>query len=431
MTTVVGLSNFSELVVAVAAIEFGALPRAEVVFLVGDLTEAPEARPGLTSLAEFDVARSVVRQVLSLNELVWPQHPRGWRLGEAIGEGFVARLLERLDDGRIDRLVVPVPTRAPWSVLARAIDSVPVTVLSASLDAYLPPEDSFGGRLGERIDGLIHADLLPGVTTRQIGGGSLEYMPIPRAALSAACRAMTASAGHQDAVLVVPPPSWAYPPRLEDIAVVEGAIGVAAEWSGSATMVLSRAFPIDANVPLSSAELVEDVGADLQIARMLPRAVVSDDTDSLVFAYSLGVDVVPVGLVAGLGVSGASDRQRMRAFLAARVIAGAESQRHQTEIIRDALVATADGSRSRIDIRARGVWTLLGAARSRSRAQLLHGGSRRRLVVRLLSLMKRSAARRMKLGERRRDPGAPQDLADWSGRSLGGHRGGESSSELS
>lgn len=119
------------------------------------LDEIPGARP---VLARFD-------RVEHLTELVEPLHPHSWSL-RAADQPMVRRLLRRawgVDDDEVE-LVLESVALPPASTLAQVFDDAPVTVLSDGLMTYGPTRTKVPLRTARRVRGLVHLDLVAGLS---------------------------------------------------------------------------------------------------------------------------------------------------------------------------------------------------------------------------------------------------------------------------
>lgn len=171
MTTQLVLSSsLFDSVGAAAAVQAGLLgaPDQRVLLqskhsLAPELVTAPADVPGASRVL------SVFDRVVTLNDLVQPLHPTTFsplagrdRVGQAL---VLQRLLRRywdLGDEPVE-LVLESLTGHPAQWLMAVFHDSPITVISDGLMSYGPTRNRLATSVSQRIGGLVHLDLVPGI----------------------------------------------------------------------------------------------------------------------------------------------------------------------------------------------------------------------------------------------------------------------------
>lgn len=165
-TQVFEVSAAYQLMVLVAAIDSGAFPAADRRILLASINSAEpetarrfERDPGLAPLlARFDDVRSY-------NDLIAPLHPKGFRPRAdelPLWERAFRRELGIPDEHQVDLVLESIqvpPARSILSVFATAS----ATIYAEGLMSYGPTRDALPNRMWNRIDRVLHLDLVPGL----------------------------------------------------------------------------------------------------------------------------------------------------------------------------------------------------------------------------------------------------------------------------
>lgn len=162
-------SSLFDSVGAAAAIQAGLLGEPdERILLQGKHSRAPELVTAPASVPGASRVLSVFDRVITLNDLVQPLHPTSFspmgrdRNGTAL---VLQRLLRRywdLGDQPVE-LVLETLTGNPSQWLVQVFHDSPITVISDGLMSYGPTRNRLSLTVGQRIEALVHFDLVPGV----------------------------------------------------------------------------------------------------------------------------------------------------------------------------------------------------------------------------------------------------------------------------
>lgn len=172
---------------AAAAVDSGMLGSPdERVLIVSNAAPVPELTPALDQIPAAAPALARFDRVVRLADVLGAAHPHMWSPRESDAP-VLERLLRHawgLGDGPVE-LVLESPTVDPAKWLARVFRGSPVSVHSDGLMAYGPWRHRPALHLRQRLDALVHLDLVPGLTpvaTRELG---FAARPVPTAAFRA------------------------------------------------------------------------------------------------------------------------------------------------------------------------------------------------------------------------------------------------------
>ncbi|MFC7405042.1 polysialyltransferase family glycosyltransferase [Georgenia alba] len=166
MTQLVVASTLFGAATAASAVDSGLLEHTggERVLLVVNNAPAPELTPALDEIAGAEPVLRRFDRVVHLTDLLAPVHPSDWRPGIRELPTF-ERLLRSywgLGDGPVE-LVCESLWVNPALALARVFHAAPITVYAEGLMSYGPTRDPLPLEVTQRLDGLVHLDLVPGV----------------------------------------------------------------------------------------------------------------------------------------------------------------------------------------------------------------------------------------------------------------------------
>ncbi|MEV8568377.1 alpha-2,8-polysialyltransferase family protein [Streptomyces sp. NPDC051322] len=167
-----------------AAIDSGCFDPAERrLLLVGNNAAVPETTPALDEMPGFDRLRDRFDAVLSWNATIAPLHPGGWspRPDDVPLWERQLRLAWDLGDHRIELVVESIQVN-PAQALALLFQDAPVTVYADGLMSYGPTRNKIDPLIGTRIRGLLHLDLVPGLTPLLLAEFGVEPEIVPTAA---------------------------------------------------------------------------------------------------------------------------------------------------------------------------------------------------------------------------------------------------------
>lgn len=166
MTQLVVASTLFGAATAAAAADAGLLPpvEGERVLLVVNNAHAPELA---VALDEVDGAGPVLARfdrVVHLTDLIAPTHPSDWNPGhrERPAMETLLRHYWGLGDGPIDLVCESVWVN-PAQALARIFHASPITVYADGLMSYGPTRNPLPLTIRQRLEKLLHLDLVPGL----------------------------------------------------------------------------------------------------------------------------------------------------------------------------------------------------------------------------------------------------------------------------
>ena len=161
------------------------------LLIVASTVPAPEAAAPLDSLAQFDVLRPHVDEIVRWNDVIAPLHPAHWQPPAGEWPLWSRLVTERLGlaDG-ISELVVESLAVAPAATLAALLPDCPVTVYSDGLMSYGPTRSALLPELGGRVTRLLHLDLAEGLAPLLLREWDVEPVTLPAAEFTAAIAAL-------------------------------------------------------------------------------------------------------------------------------------------------------------------------------------------------------------------------------------------------
>ncbi|GAA4796597.1 MULTISPECIES: polysialyltransferase family glycosyltransferase [Streptomyces] len=169
-----------------AAIDSGCFPDADRrLLLVSNNAAVPETTPAPDAAPGFERLRDRFDGVLSWNEAVSPFHPSAWspRADDVpLWERHLRRLW-RLGDDRID-LVLESLQVAPALSVARLFPDAALDVYADGLMSYGPTRNRIDPLVGERVRGLFHLDLVPGLRPLLLAEFGAEPRVVPAGAFA-------------------------------------------------------------------------------------------------------------------------------------------------------------------------------------------------------------------------------------------------------
>ena len=207
MTQLVVASTLFGAATAAAAADAGLLPPVdgERVLLVVNNAHAPELA---IALDEVDGAGPVLARfdrVVHLTDLIAPTHPSDWNPGhrERPAMETLLRHYWGLGEGRVDLVCESVWVN-PAQALARIFHASPITVYADGLMSYGPTRNALPLTIRQRLEKLLHLDLVPGLKPVLLSEYGTASEVIPSAAFRelveevAAKSATAATPGDQD-----------------------------------------------------------------------------------------------------------------------------------------------------------------------------------------------------------------------------------------
>jgi Alpha-2,8-polysialyltransferase (POLYST) len=166
VTQLVVASTLFGAATAAAAADAGLLgePDGERVLLVVNNAFAPELTPAADEIEGAAPVLARFDRVVHLTDLIAPIHPADWKPGPR-ERPMLERLLRNywnLGDGPIDVVAESVWVN-PAQTLARIFHTGGITVYADGLMSYGPTRNELPLDIIQRLDGLLHLDLVPGL----------------------------------------------------------------------------------------------------------------------------------------------------------------------------------------------------------------------------------------------------------------------------
>lgn len=166
MTQLVVASTLFGAATAAAAADAGLLgePDGERVLLVVNNAFAPELTPAADEIEGSAPVLARFDRVVHLTDLIAPIHPADWKPGPR-ERPMLERLLRGhwgLGDGPVDIVAESVWVN-PAQTLARIFHTGGITVYADGLMSYGPTRNELPLDIVQRLDGLLHLDLVPGL----------------------------------------------------------------------------------------------------------------------------------------------------------------------------------------------------------------------------------------------------------------------------
>jgi hypothetical protein len=166
MTQLVVASTLFGAATVAAAADAGLLgePSGERVLLVVNNAFAPELTPAADEIEGSAPVLARFDRVIHLTDLIAPIHPADWNPGPR-ERPLLERLLRShwgLGDGQVDIVAESVWVN-PAQTLARIFHTGSITVYADGLMSYGPTRNELPLDIIQRLDGLLHLDLVPGL----------------------------------------------------------------------------------------------------------------------------------------------------------------------------------------------------------------------------------------------------------------------------
>lgn len=164
-----------------AALDAGSFPATDRRLLVVCNNAAiPEITPPLDRAPGFTALRSRFDRLVSWNEAIHPMHPSGWspRADDVpIWERHI-RMLWDLGDDSVELIVESIQVQ-PALAVAAVFQNSPITVYADGLMSYGPTRNKLGALVDNRIDLLLHLDLVPGLRPLLLSEYGVESEVVP------------------------------------------------------------------------------------------------------------------------------------------------------------------------------------------------------------------------------------------------------------
>ncbi|GAA3715776.1 alpha-2,8-polysialyltransferase family protein [Microlunatus aurantiacus] len=187
MKQLVLASTFFQCLSLVAAVDAGALPdAAERILVLADGSQAPELTVPLAEQDGFDVVRSRFDRVVDLSELLYPRRPVQFapRREEHLVWERLLRSHWRLGRGPL-QLVLDFVQVNPGLSLAGVFADAELWTHSDGLMTYSPTRRTLPLSISQRLTGLVHLDLVPGLTPQMLAEHGVVHRTVGLPALGA------------------------------------------------------------------------------------------------------------------------------------------------------------------------------------------------------------------------------------------------------
>ncbi|GAA2244187.1 alpha-2,8-polysialyltransferase family protein [Promicromonospora sukumoe] len=170
------------------------------VLLVVNNAKIPEIGRSLTEQQGFDSLASRFDRVLSLNELIFPYHPRAWNPPASKLDAWREKILEAAGiEGEFGITLQSLPVR-PSTTLTRLFKGAPVDVVSDGLMSYGPTRKAIRPSVAESLRRLLYLDLAGGLRPVLLSEHSIENVVVPAEAFRAVVHEYGKSAFESDDV---------------------------------------------------------------------------------------------------------------------------------------------------------------------------------------------------------------------------------------
>ncbi len=187
MKQLVLASTFFQCLSLVAAVDAGALPdAAERILVLADGSQAPELTVPLAEQDGFDVVRSRFDRVVDLGALLYPRRPVQFaprREEHPVWERLL-RSHWRLGGGPL-QLVLDFVQVNPGLSLAQVFADAELWTHSDGLMTYSPTRRTLPLPLTQRLTGLVHLDLVPGLRPQMLAEHGVVHRRVALPALGA------------------------------------------------------------------------------------------------------------------------------------------------------------------------------------------------------------------------------------------------------
>ncbi len=153
------------------------------VLLVANTVTAPEAVPAVHESPEYAPLLALFGRVVSLNDLIAPEHPHGWSPAPDSHHARLAaeQLLEACGIGEDEPHTLWVESihGTASASLVRVLRRARIHVYADGMMTYGPTRIGLPSTVGDRIDAVVHLDLVPGRTPFVLREFAPEYRPFP------------------------------------------------------------------------------------------------------------------------------------------------------------------------------------------------------------------------------------------------------------
>lgn len=188
MSVLLGVDDVVTAAIAMIDLRDRGISKDDIVVLVADLGHGSEIRTDPTTVPEMASLLSGCKRIESLNALIWPQIPQGWRPSDMAIDGL-GRLLVELE-GTISEVIVP-DDKPIWASLARAVEPARTTWVCSRPEGHRNEDHGLRSPSGSQFvhldtgSGLVEGDHFRSVPSEDVIG-LLERLRSARDATSVA-----------------------------------------------------------------------------------------------------------------------------------------------------------------------------------------------------------------------------------------------------
>jgi len=154
------------------------------ILVISDNSALPEISTPPDRMTGFELLAKRFDRVLSYNEAIAPLHPSGWHprhLEVPLWERYLRRLWD-LGDDAVHLIVESIqvdPARSICSIFADAR----IDVYADGLMSFGPTRSALEPQLGSRLERLVYADLVPGLTPLLLSEWPIQLQVVPTPAI--------------------------------------------------------------------------------------------------------------------------------------------------------------------------------------------------------------------------------------------------------
>ncbi|WP_375389963.1 polysialyltransferase family glycosyltransferase [uncultured Amnibacterium sp.] len=153
------------------------------VLLVANTVPATEASPAVHESPEYAALLSRFGRIVSLNDLIAPEHPFGWSPAPDTHHARLAtaQLLAAcgIAAGEPHTLWIESIQGTASQSLARLFDTARIHIYADGLMTYGPTRIEVPSLIGDRIDAVVHLDLVPGHGPWVLREFAPDYRTVP------------------------------------------------------------------------------------------------------------------------------------------------------------------------------------------------------------------------------------------------------------
>lgn len=179
MAQIILVSSFFQALTVAALQDEGVLaaPGLRQILVIANNSPKPEIVPSFESAQSAQVLIDRFDQVVSLNEAIWPVHPRALSVKNE-NSALLRRHLST-EWGIADEpheLVVESFPNAPGGALARVFRDASISMIADGLMSYGPLRNAIAPEFRHRLGSVYYTDLIPGLRPVRLGAHAPAYV---------------------------------------------------------------------------------------------------------------------------------------------------------------------------------------------------------------------------------------------------------------